>query len=77
LYTLYSYSAVQIIAGGIAKAGSAEDAQKVADIVTADGRGPTVIGDNSFDAKGDVTRPDYIISEWKKGEDGKPTYAEN
>jgi len=27
----------------------------------------TVIGDISFDSKGDVTRPDYIIYRWSKG----------
>ncbi|MGN8023884.1 branched-chain amino acid ABC transporter substrate-binding protein [Phyllobacterium sp. 22229] len=75
-YTLYSYAAVQILASAIAKSGSATDAQKVADTIKANGPVSTAIGDISFDSKGDITRPDYIIYEWKKGNDGKPTYFE-
>ncbi|MBE1202990.1 branched-chain amino acid ABC transporter substrate-binding protein [Aminobacter carboxidus] len=75
-YTLYSYAAVQIIAGAIAKTGSADDAQKVAETMKANGPWPTAIGDIGYDAKGDITRPDYVIYEWKKGDDGKPTYAQ-
>ncbi|MEJ1117165.1 branched-chain amino acid ABC transporter substrate-binding protein [Phyllobacterium sp. CCNWLW109] len=75
-YTLYSYAAVQIIAAGISKAGSPDDAQKVANSIKTGESLSTVIGDIRFNSKGDVTRPDYIIYEWKKGEDGKPTYFE-
>ncbi|TPK73614.1 branched-chain amino acid ABC transporter substrate-binding protein [Mesorhizobium sp. B2-4-15] len=73
-YTLYSYAAVQIIAAAITKTGSADDATKVADAIKAYGSFKTAIGDFGYDAKGDPTRPDYVIYEWKKGEDGKPTY---
>ncbi|QPC95350.1 ABC transporter substrate-binding protein [Mesorhizobium sp. INR15] len=73
-YTLYSYAAVQIIAAAITKTGSADDATKVADTIKAYGPFKTAIGDFGYDAKGDPTRPDYVIYEWKKGEDGKPTY---
>ncbi|MEO5757168.1 MAG: branched-chain amino acid ABC transporter substrate-binding protein [Mesorhizobium sp.] len=73
-YTLYSYAAVQIIAAAITKTGSADDATKVADTIKAYGPFNTAIGDFGYDAKGDPTRPDYVIYEWKKGEDGKPTY---
>ncbi len=75
-YTLYSYAAVQIVAAAIAKTGSADDAQKVAGTMKASGPWPTAIGDIGYDAKGDITRPDYVIYEWKKGDDGKPTYAQ-
>lgn len=75
-YTLYSYAAVQVVAAAINKAGSADDAQKVAETIKAGGPWNTAIGDISYDAKGDITRPDYVIYEWKKGEDGKPTYFE-
>jgi branched-chain amino acid transport system substrate-binding protein len=36
----------------------------------------TVVGDLSFDAKGDVTRADYVVYEWRKGADGKITYQQ-
>jgi len=75
-YTLYSYAAVQVIAAAAAKAG-ANDPQKVADAAKASGPFTTAIGDLSFDAKGDITRPDYVMYTWKKGEDGKYTYFEN
>lgn len=75
-YTLYSYAAVQIIADAIAKTGSADDAMKVADTIKAYGPFKTAIGDFGYDAKGDPTRPDYVVYEWKKGENGKPTYFE-
>ena len=29
-----------------------------------------------YDATGDITRPDYVIYEWKRGDDGRPTYAQ-
>ncbi len=39
-------------------------------------KGPfkTAIGDIGFDAKGDITRHDYVMYEWKKGADGKYSY---
>ena len=37
----------------------------------------TVIGDISFDKKGDITRPDYVMYVWKKGADGKIDYSGN
>jgi branched-chain amino acid transport system substrate-binding protein len=37
----------------------------------------TVIGDISFDKKGDITRPDYVMYTWKKGADGKIDYTGN
>ena len=41
-------------------------------------KGPfkTVIGELGFDEKGDITRPDYVMYEWKKGDDGKVSYFE-
>ncbi len=75
-YTLYAYAAVQVIAGAIEKTGSAEDAQKVAETIKSAGPWSTAIGDIGYDAKGDITRPDYVVYEWRKGEDGRPTYFE-
>ncbi|EAB6717834.1 branched-chain amino acid ABC transporter substrate-binding protein [Salmonella enterica subsp. enterica] len=75
-YTLYSYAAVQIIADAIAKTGSADDAQKVAETIKSSGPWKTAIGPIGYDAKGDITRPDYVVYDWTKGADGKPVYGE-
>jgi branched-chain amino acid transport system substrate-binding protein len=74
-YTLYSYAAVQIIADA-AKAAGENDPMKVAEAAKAKGPFKTVIGDIGFDSKGDITRPDYTMYEWKKGDDGKYSYFE-
>jgi branched-chain amino acid transport system substrate-binding protein len=75
-YTLYSYSAIQVIAQGIAKTGSADDAQKVAETLHKDGPWKTVLGDTAFDAKGDLTRIDYVMYIWKKDDKGNINYVE-
>jgi branched-chain amino acid transport system substrate-binding protein len=36
----------------------------------------TVIGNISYDKKGDVTRADYVVHRWIKGADGKITYKQ-
>ncbi|HEY4820557.1 MAG TPA: branched-chain amino acid ABC transporter substrate-binding protein, partial [Xanthobacteraceae bacterium] len=36
----------------------------------------TVIGDISYDKKGDVSRLDYVVYVWKKNPNGKITYVE-
>ena len=74
-YTLYSYSSVQVIAAA-AKALGDTDPMKVAEAIKANGPFQTAIGELSFDAKGDITRPDYVMYEWKKGEDGNYSYFE-
>lgn len=75
-YTLYSYAAVQVIAGA-AKAAGDLDPMKVAEAAKAKGPFATAIGELGFDAKGDITRPDYVMYTWKKGDDGKYSYFEN
>jgi branched-chain amino acid transport system substrate-binding protein len=75
-YTLYAYAAMQVIAEAAAKAG-ANDPEKVAAALKADGPFTTAIGDLGFDEKGDITRPDYVMYTWKKGDDGKYSYFEN
>ena len=72
-YTLYSYAAVQALAGA-ANAAKTLDTQEVAKTLKA-GTYPTVLGDMSFDEKGDPKLPGYIMYEWKKGDDGKYTYV--
>jgi branched-chain amino acid transport system substrate-binding protein len=75
-YTLYSYAAVQVLAEA-AKQANSTDAKKVAEALKAGKTYKTVIGDISFDKKGDITRPDYVMYTWKKGEDGKFSYFQN
>ncbi len=75
-YTLYSYATIQIIAQAIEKTGSADDAQKVAETIKSGGPWKTVLGDLSFDEKGDRTSLDYVMYVWKKGADGNVTYTQ-
>ena len=73
-YTLYSYAAMQSIAGA-AKAAGSNDPEAVAKAMKEKGPFPTVLGDMSFDEKGDPKLPGYVMYEWKKGDDGKFTYV--
>jgi branched-chain amino acid transport system substrate-binding protein len=72
-YTLYSYAAVQTIAAA-AKAAASTDAETVGKAMHEKGPFSTVLGDISFDAKGDPKIPGYIMYEWKKGPDGQVSY---
>ena len=74
-YTLYSYAAVQVIALAAQAANSVEP-KKVADEMRSGRKFSTVIGDLSFDKKGDVARLDYVMYVWKKDTSGKITYVE-
>ncbi len=75
-YTLYSYAAVQIIAEA-AEAVKSVDPKKIADYLHSGKAFPTVIGDITYDKKGDLTKSDYVLYTWKKGPDGKISYFEN
>jgi branched-chain amino acid transport system substrate-binding protein len=74
-YTLYSYAAVQIIKQA-AEAAKSLDPKKVAEKMHSGMKFSTVIGDISYDKKGDVTRLDYTMYVWKKDASGKITYVE-
>jgi branched-chain amino acid transport system substrate-binding protein len=74
-YTLYSYAAVQAMKQAMDKAGST-DPVAVAKAMHEAGPYHTVVGDLSFDAKGDVTRADYTVYQWRKDADGKMTYVQ-
>lgn len=63
--TLYSYAAVQVLVEALRRAGVVDQAKVIAALHQ--GSYPTVIGSITFDKKGDVTRPDYIIYQWTKG----------
>ncbi len=66
-YTLYTYAAIQIWAAAVQKAGST-DPQKVAQALKAEGNSwDSVLGKISFNAKGDVTVPDYVFYIWNNG----------
>ena len=75
-YTLYTYAAVQILAQA-AEAVKSADPKKMAEYMHSGKTFKTVIGDISFDKKGDITRPDYVMYVWKKGQDGKIDYSGN
>jgi branched-chain amino acid transport system substrate-binding protein len=75
-YTLYTYAAVQILAQS-AEGAKSTDGKKIAEYMKSGKTFKTVIGDISFDKKGDITRPDYVMYVWKKGADGKIDYSGN
>jgi len=75
-YTLYSYAAVQILAQAAQAAGTL-DGQHLAKIIHSGKEFDTVVGKISYDAKGDMKDPGYVIYEWKGNADGKINYAGN
>jgi branched-chain amino acid transport system substrate-binding protein len=74
-YTLYSYAAVEVMKQA-AEAAKSLDPKKVAEKIHSGMKFKTVIGELSFDKKGDITRPDYVMYVWKKNPEGKITYVE-
>ncbi len=72
-YTLYSYGAVQAWAQAAEQAKSTK-AEAVAKVLKSGRKFDTVLGPISFDAKGDVTAPGYVVYVWKNG---KYDYAQN
>jgi branched-chain amino acid transport system substrate-binding protein len=72
-YTLYSYAAMQILKAA-AEATKSLDAKKMAAYMHQGKPFHTVLGDISYDAKGDRTNVDYVWYVWEKGADGKITY---
>jgi branched-chain amino acid transport system substrate-binding protein len=74
-YTLYSYAGVQIIKQA-AEAAKSTDPKKVAAAMHSGAVFKTVLGDISYDKKGDITKLDYVIYIWKKDASGKITYTE-
>jgi branched-chain amino acid transport system substrate-binding protein len=74
-YALYSYAAVQIIKQA-AEAAKSLDPKKVAEQIKSGMKFSTVIGDLSYDKKGDVTRLDYVVYVWRKDRRGGITFGE-
>jgi len=83
-YTLYSYAAVQIIRQAAEQAKSV-DPQNIAKVMHSGRVFNSVLGEISFDAKGDINgytvagkrRDTYVLYIWKKGPDGRITYFED
>src|SRR5271157_6013848 len=74
-YTLYSYAGVQIIKQAAEKAKSL-DPKKVAEAMHSGMTFHTVLGDISYDKKGDRTSVDYVWYVWEKAPDGKLVYKQ-
>ena len=65
-YVLYTYAAVQVWAQAAEKA-KTTDPKKVAAEIKSGGPWSTVLGDISYDKKGDVTKADYVWYIWHDG----------
>jgi len=74
-YTLYAYASVQVIKQA-AEVAKSVDPKKVAEAMHSGAKFKTVLGDLSFDKKGDITKLDFVVFTWKKGADGKLSYVE-
>jgi branched-chain amino acid transport system substrate-binding protein len=62
--TLYAFAATQILADGIQKAGKA-DPKAVAAYLHSGAPIKTVLGEISYDAKGDINQPGIVAFAWK------------
>lgn len=72
-YTLYTYAAVETVAEALRRAGNAQDTLKAASNLRKE---PvrTVLGDLTFDDKGDIVGTGYVLYRWHDGkyaEEGK------
>lgn len=74
-YTLNTYAAVQVWAAAAIKAKSVEG-QKVAEALHDGSAYDTVSGSLSFDAKGDLTKPDYVFYIWNSGDYAEASLGE-
>ena len=59
-----------------AEAAKSIDTEKMAKVMHDGMTFKTVVGDISYDRKGDITRADYVVYRWMKGPDGKITYKQ-
>ncbi|KAB2860959.1 MAG: branched-chain amino acid ABC transporter substrate-binding protein [Bauldia sp.] len=64
-YALYTYAAIQAWAQAAEAAGTTDFDPVVAELAKSTFH--TVLGDLTFDDKGDVTLPGYVLYEWKEG----------
>ncbi|WP_454819213.1 branched-chain amino acid ABC transporter substrate-binding protein [Labrys neptuniae] len=73
-YTLYAYASVQILKQAADESKSV-DPQKIAEVMHSGKAFKTVLGELSYDKKGDLTKAGYVLYTWKKGADGKLDYT--
>jgi branched-chain amino acid transport system substrate-binding protein len=64
-FAFYYYAAVQALAAAIEKSG-ADTARPLAQTLRS-GSFSTIVGDLTFDNKGDLTAPEYVFYEWRDG----------
>ncbi len=74
-YELNSYAAIQVIQQAIIETKST-DPKTVAKFMRSGHEFKTVFGPISYDAKGDIKQPAYIIYEWVQDKNGKLIYRE-
>jgi branched-chain amino acid transport system substrate-binding protein len=65
-FTLFSYAVIQAFAEGVKRAGS-DDPAKVAEALKNGTPISTVVGDVTFDEKGDLKNASYDINQWHDG----------
>ncbi|MBF0195277.1 MAG: branched-chain amino acid ABC transporter substrate-binding protein [Magnetococcales bacterium] len=70
-YTLYSYATIQVIAASMVGAGTTDNGERMAAWLHKN-TVPTIMGDKSWDKKGDLTVLDYVMYRW----DEKGGYGE-
>nr|WP_299499738.1 branched-chain amino acid ABC transporter substrate-binding protein [uncultured Rhizobium sp.] len=66
-FTLNAYAAVEVIAAGIARAGSADDAEAVATALKSGEEIPTAIGKLTYGETGDLTSQSFSVYKWVGG----------
>ena len=64
-YTLYAYASVEILKQAM-EAAKSLDPRKVADKMHSGFVFTTAVGDISFDRKGDIVQPGFVVNVWKK-----------
>jgi len=65
-YTLYAYAAVEVLSQAVKKANSL-DPEAIAKVMHSGISFDTVIGPITYDEKGDPTRDDYALFQWRAG----------
>jgi branched-chain amino acid transport system substrate-binding protein len=74
-FVLPSYAAVQVLAQAV-EAAHSTDPKKVAEVLRSGKTFDTVLGPISYDNKGDMTKANFVMYEWKKNASGKLVYVE-
>lgn len=75
VFTLNAYAAVEVLAQA-AKAAGTFDPVTIAKTIHSGRPFPTVLGTLTYDAKGDVTTPDYAVYAWRRGYEDQLEYGE-